>query len=198
MKCFVAIIVLALNCSNVYAGMYLNKDLGIKLEIPKNARLVKGIAPLSLLSDEKASLEVVFEEGSDVWAETSMHELFTIGFYSGPIERGPDASVVVSAIKDKSDIYSYTEELIRPDEKTSEFMSFRFYEIKKIISISNNSFVVSKGNLDIRDNGKVTLTMPIYHFVTRIEPYLVVFSLSGEQAKVDRLEEMLLGMELVK
>jgi len=198
MRKYVIILILFFSNLNCFSSEYVNKHLGLRLNIPSGAQVVEENILKPLSEKELKEFLTVFDTNLKDFKKFINQTLFTLGYFSGPLEEGADASILVSIIStdDNAEIRLITNQLIKSEEKENDFMSFKFTEKAKKTIISNNVFLVSKGILKIKYQGEVTFSMPIYYYMTKINNTIVLFTLSGIESKVIKLEESLLEMKL--
>jgi len=192
------ILIFVFNSFNCFSAEYVNKHIGVKLNIPNGAVVTEGNTSKPLSDEELKAFSTVFEANPKDFKKALNQTLFTLGYFSGPIENGADASISASiiSIDGNDEITSTTNQLIKSEEKENDFMSFKFTEKSKKATISNNIFLVSKGILKIKSEGKVTFSMPIHYYMTKINNLIVLFILSGIESKMSNLEKSLLSMKL--
>jgi len=187
---------------NAYADNYVDRELGITLAIPINAKVVKGNFLKGRSIEEEQAFIKVFETSENQIEEVLNSTIFTVGYFSGPIENGPDAAITASAVKVEKgkvdQVKQFTNELIKREEKENEFMAFKFFEKAKEVQISHHKFLVSRGVLEIKINGQVAFSMPIFYYVSKIKNHIGLFSLSGEEGKLKSLENSLLSLRVSK
>jgi len=198
MRKYVIILILFFSNLNCFSSEYVNNHLGLRLNIPSGAQVIEENILKPLSEKELKEFLTVFDTNLKDFKKFINQTLFTLGYFSGPIEEGADASILVSIIStdDNEEIRLITNQLIKSEEKENDFMSFKFTEKAKKIIISNNVFLVSKGILKIKYQGEVTFSMPIYYYMTKINNTIVLFTLSGIESKVIKLENSLLEMKL--
>ncbi len=183
------------NINTCFAIEYSNQDLGIRMSIPEGAQVVEGNALKEFSEEEFEAFKKVFETEPSQIQETLNQTIFTIGYYDGQIPEGPNGSIMVSAVPAISKgVEEFSSALCGSEEKETELMSFKFYEKDTSIEISGHKFVVSKGNLKIIQDKVVIFEMPIYYYITEIASKYVTFIISGESARVAKLEGSLLEM----
>ena len=187
---------------NAFAENYFDKKLRISVPVPPGALVVKGNFLTPPSAEAEDALRQVFDENDADLKKLMEGTLFTIGYFSGPIENGADAHLdakIVSVKKGSANqMAQFTNELIKREEKETRLMSFNFFEKSKEIFISNKKFLVSKGVLRIKQNGQVSFSMPIYYYVSEIKEGIVFYSLSGEEEKVAILEKAFLSSKFLK
>ena len=180
---------------------YVNKDLGFALTIPKGAKAVEGNPIKPLTETEEEAFNTVFGVNPEEIKKWQNNIVFSIGYYSGAIENGSDASLSASTYKvessKKDQVEEFTKKLIESEENENQYMSFKFNQKAKIISISNKLFFVSKGVLKIKEGDKVTFSMPIYYYITKFKSFIVMFTLSGDEKLVKTLEISLLSIKTI-